>query len=138
MQPLTEAQRELFERAGAQLRAAFGELVVASADEPAFFVALGEPGVRVNVEALGEDEAVLEAYCWLARELSIDAEVAMFLARQNVELRFGSLCIDGEDAIILQHALFAESVVPEVLERVVRLLAAFGQELEPELRARFA
>ncbi len=138
MDPLSAVQEELFRRAGEQLRAGFGELVIQSPDEPAFFVGLGATGVRVDVEPLGEDEAILEAYCWLAQGLRIDAEVGLFLARRNVELRIGSLCIDDEDAIILQHGMFAESLVPGTLERIVRVLADLATELESELRSRFS
>ena len=130
-------QRRLYEQAGRHLRAGFDELVLESPDEPAFFVRLGSVGVRVNVEPAGEDAAILEAYAWLARDLPIDAEVGLFLARRNVELRFGSLCIDAEDAVILQHALFEESVSEPALERLVRLLADTADTLDAELRSRF-
>ncbi len=129
-------QQRLYEEAGRCLRAGFGELVLESPDEPAFFVRLGSVGVRVNVEPAGEDAAILEAYAWLARDLAIDAELGLFLARHNVELQFGSLCVDVEDAVILQHALFEESVSEPVLERLVRLLAHTADTLDAELRAR--
>ena len=133
----TAAHQRLFEQIGGFLRTGFDELVLASPDEPAYFVRLGAVGVRVNVEAAGEAEALIEAYSWLAPQLRIDAEVGLHLARLNVELRVGSLCIDAEDAIILQHALFAEAVSAPVLERLVRLLAHTAETLDAELRAEF-
>lgn len=138
MEPLTVAQEALLGRTGERLRERFGELVVQSPDEPAFFVGLGATGVRIDVQPFGDDEAVLEAYCWLAQGLRVDAEVGLFLARENVELRIGSLCIDGENAILLQHALFTDSLTTDTLERVVRLLAGLGEQLESELRSRFS
>lgn len=119
------------------LHASFGELVLASETEPAFFVALGPVGVRVNVESIGDDAAMVEAYAWIAQRVSITPELGLFLVQRNVELRFGSLCIDEEGAIVLQHALFAEAVGVDVLERLVRILAHLGEELDEELRERF-
>jgi hypothetical protein len=133
----TAAQEHLFGQVGTLLRAAFDELVLESPEEPAYFVRLGPLGVRVNVEVAGEDAAVVEAYSWLAPDLRVDAEVGLHLARQNVELRFGSLCIDAEDAIILQHALFPEAVSGAVLERLVRALAQTAETLDSELRVQF-
>jgi hypothetical protein len=137
VQSASAAQQQLFARTGEWLRASFGELLLESSEEPAYFVRLGPVGVRVNVEAVGEDEAVIEAYSWVARGLRIDAEVGLHLARQNIELRIGSLGIDGEDAIILQHALFADAASEPVLERVVRVLAGVAEQLDDDLRTRF-
>lgn len=131
------AQQELFVRTGEWLRGSFGELLLSSPDEPAYFVRLGPIGVRVNVEPIGEDDAVIEAYAWVARDLRVDAEVGLHLARQNVELRIGSLCIDDEDAIILQHVLFSDAASEAVLERVVRVLAGMAEQLDEDLRTRF-
>jgi hypothetical protein len=50
-----------------------------------------------------------------------------------VELSFGALCIDGEDAIILQHSLFRESVDEVVLPRLVGVLASTAESLDDEL-----
>lgn len=50
-----------------------------------------------------------------------------------MELSFGALCIDGEDAIILQHSLFPESVDEVVLPRLVGVLASTAESLDDEL-----
>jgi hypothetical protein len=109
-----------------------------SPDEPAYFVGLGRIGVRVNVEAVADGDAVLELYAWIAQGRAITPALGLYLARRNVELRFGALCIDGEDAIILQHALFSEAAGGVILERLVRVMAESAEALDAELTQRFA
>jgi hypothetical protein len=137
VQPATPAQDELYRRAGRHLRAAFGEPVLEAPDEPAYFVPLGSIGVRVNIEPIGEHDAVLQAYAWVAQGLPVTPEIGLYLAERNIELRFGSLCVDGEDAIILQHTLFSEATSETVLDRLVRAIAESAQTLDDELRLRF-
>jgi hypothetical protein len=134
---MTPAQRELFARAGAQLRRCFEGQVAASEQEGAYFVAIGQGGVRVNVAALGEASAMLDACVWIGRGLTASAELGLYLARRNAELPIGSLCIDDDGQIFLQHALLAESVEPSALERVVRYLAHAAETLDEELQTRF-
>jgi hypothetical protein len=134
---LSPGERELYSRAGELLRRSFGEVVLAAEDEPAYFVPLGRIGVRVGVERAGDDGAVLEAYAWIAQGLAVSPALGLHLAERNAALRFGALCIDGEGDVILQDALFAESVDGVVLERLVRVLAQSADALDAELRARF-
>jgi hypothetical protein len=137
MDSLTDAQQLLLRLTGALLHASFDELVLASEEEPAFFVRLGAIGVRVNVEPIGDDSAIVEAYAWIGQELAITPELGLFLVQRNVELRVGALCVDQEGSIFLQHALFAESVNEVVLERLVRILATNAERLDDELTDRF-
>jgi hypothetical protein len=137
VQALTEPQRELLRETGAQLREAFAGNVLESEQEPAYLVTLGEVGVRVGVEPLGEESAMLEACAWIGRELAIRPELGLFLAERNAQLPLGSLCIDAEGSIFLQHALLAEGVEPSVLERLIRWLAHSAETLDRELRERF-
>ncbi len=134
---MTDATRTLHERAGRYLRAAFGDQVLESPDEPAYYVGLGRIGVRVNVAAAGDDGAVLEAYSWIAQQLPVTPELGLHLVQRNAEMRFGSLSIDGEGAIILEHALFSEEASQTILERLVRVMAETADALDQELLDRF-
>jgi hypothetical protein len=133
----TAEQQQLHALAGGWLRSAFSDAVTEAPDEPAYFVALGAIGVRVNIEPIGADDAVIEAYSWIAQGLAVTPELGLYLAERNAEVRFGALSIDGEGAIILGYALFADGASEAVLERVVRILAESAQALDEELRARF-
>jgi hypothetical protein len=137
VQRLTAAQRELLASTGAKLRAEFGDAVIESRDEPAHFVRLGSIGVRVDIEPAGDDDAVIAAYSWIAQGLTVTPELGLFLAERNAELRFGALSVDGEGAIILGDALFADGANQTVLARLVTVLAESAQALDEELRARF-
>jgi hypothetical protein len=135
---MTAAQRQLHAQAGSLLRAAFGEAVRDAPGEPAYFVAVGRVGVRVNVEAVGDADAVRELYAWIAQGLAVTPEVGLYLAERNIAMRFGSLAVDGERAIIFQHSLFAEAVGAVVLGRLVGVLASSADALDQELRERFS
>jgi hypothetical protein len=134
----TAAQRELLASTGAKLRAEFGDAVIESPDEPAHFVRLGSIGVRVDIEPAGDDDAVIAAYSWIAQGLRVTPEIGLVLAERNAELRFGALSVDGEGAIILGDALFADGASGSVLARLVRILAESAEALDAELRSRFA
>jgi hypothetical protein len=134
---VTRAQTELHERVAGLLREAFGELVKHAPSEPAFFVPLGRVGVRVEIEAVGEQDAIVECYSWIAQQLTVDDRLAAFLAHRNAGLRFAALCVDGEGAVIVRHAIFAESTEKRVLARLLETLSAIADELDEELRSRF-
>jgi hypothetical protein len=138
VEELTPVQRELLASTGHKLRSAFGDAVIESPDEPAYFVGLGSIGVRVEVEPVGADDAVIAAYSWIAQGLRVTAELALDLVQRNAELRFGALSVDGEGAIILGDALFADGASEKVLARLVTVLAATAEALDAELRERFA
>jgi hypothetical protein len=91
----------------------------------------------VEIEAVGEDDAIVECYCWIAQKLTVDDSLAAFLAHRNAGLRFAALCVDGEGAVIVRHALFAETLDKTVLGRLVETLSAIADELDEELRGRF-
>ena len=111
------------------LRRAFGEAVTRAPDEPAWFVAIGSVGVRVQLEESG----AVQCYSWVARGREITAELGLALARRNNELSFTSLSIDDEDAIIVEHWLFPESVDRVVLPRTVTFVATVAESIDDEL-----
>jgi hypothetical protein len=135
---VSSVQEDLHRRVGAELRDAFGELVQAAPHEPAYFVSLGRIGVRVEVEAVGNDNALIETFSWIAQKLTVDDQLAALLARRNATLRFGALCVDGEGDIILRHALFPEQLSKTVLVRLVELISSTADTIDQELRERFS
>lgn len=134
-------QLELHRRAGELLRVTFGADQVREAnldpDHPAHLVSVGRIGVRVSAEKIGDTAAVLEVSAWIARGLEVTTEVGAYLAERTGRLRFSALSVNDEGAIIVAHALFAESVAEPVLSRLVRVLAQSAGALDEELRARF-
>jgi hypothetical protein len=120
------------------LHEAFGELVREAPEEPAFYVPCGRIGVRVEVEEVGDGNALIECYSWVAQGLPIDGHVCEFLVRRNAGLRFGALCVDGEGAIFLRHALFAEQLQEPVLARLIEILGSTADSIDDELTERFA
>ena len=102
-------------------------------DEPAFFVALGRIGVRVETESVGADAAIVECYSWIAQSALVYEPLAAFLARRNASMRFASLCVDGEGAVIIRHAMFSEATSKELLARLVKTLAVAADEIDLEI-----
>jgi len=125
----------LVDRVGEHLNRAFGDQVSRAPNEPAFYVALGRIGVRVTVEPIEGEEGVVDAYSWIGQGLPITPDLALRLAERNAELRFGALCIDGEGAILLKHALFADALSEPVLTRLVGILTETTDALDAELHA---
>lgn len=131
------AQQHCYEQAQRHLEGAFGPQVQEHPHEPSFFVATGRVGVRVDVTAVGEDDAVIDVLSWIAQGLPVTPDVGEWLARRAISLGFGALAIDGEDAIILQHSLFAEGANGVVLPRLVALMGTTADAIDAELREEF-
>lgn len=138
MKPASEAQQRCFEEVGRCLREAFGGVVEESEEEATYRLPLGPYGIRVTVSRIDDDEAVVDVYTWLGRDLAVTPEVARFLLERNAQLRFGSLGVDPDGDILLGHSLFCEQADTLVLRRLVEMLAAVAEELEGELGKRFA
>jgi hypothetical protein len=138
MLAMTIPSDTLYQQLSRMLREAFGELVREAPEEPAFFVPSGRIGVRVEVEAVSDQNVLIECYSWVAQGLPIDGRVCEFLVRRNASLRFGALCVDGEGSIFLRHALFAEQLQEPVLSRLIQLLGSTADTIDDELRERFA
>ena len=130
---MTSAQTELHDRVEGYLRESFGDLLSSAPSEPAFFVALGRVGVRVEIEAVGADAAIVECYSWIAQSALVDENLAAFLSHRNASMRFASLCVDGEGAVIIRHAMFSEATSKELLARLVQSLAAAADEVDLEI-----
>ncbi len=137
MPELTPAQRDLLDQIGPILGRAFGDEVLVAPDQPSLFVRRGSIGVRVDVAPTPSGDAVVECYAWVAQDVAITAELGLYLAQRNVELHFGALAIDGDSAVMFQHALFADAVSEPVLVRLIRVLAQTADVLDAEIRARF-
>ena len=122
-------------RVGRWLRVAFGDAVAEAPSDPtAYYVAQGRIGVRVNVVPVGDGDAVIEAYSWIGQGVPITDWLGRYLAERNAELRFGTLSIDGEGAIILAHSLFGDGADEVVLPRLVRIISETADALDEELR----
>ncbi len=137
MQLEQQAQEDLYARVATYLRQGFGELAQASDDSPLFSIWLGNVGIRVAVEAVGEDRAVVDVATWLGRGVSVTEEVAHHLLRKNTELRFGTLGVDEDGDITFDYSLLGESVTKDALSRVVRIFSATADQLDNELMMRF-
>lgn len=134
---MSVAQEELLELTGRHLREAFGELVKDAPGEAAFFIPLGRLGVRVEIEAIGDQQALVEVYSWVAQRIVVDDGLTDFLVRRNAGLRFGALCVDGEGDIIFRHALFPDGAGKPVLRRLIEVMADTADTLDEEIRSRF-
>lgn len=132
------AQEQCYTQAQRDLDGAFGERLQAHPAQPSLFVKQGRVGVRVDVTPVGADAAVIGVLSWIAQGLPVTPAVGEWLARRASRLNFGALAIDGEDAIVLQHALFAEGANGVVLPRLVVLMASTADAIDAELRAAFA
>lgn len=134
----SDAQRRYLELVGGWLRESYCELAQQSEQgHPVFLVPGGPHAMRVRVSPIGKDEAVIDVYTWLGRDIQLTPEVARYLLEKNGQLRFGKLSIDPDGDLILEDSLFAEQLDASVVTRLVRLLAAAADEIEDELRTRF-
>jgi hypothetical protein len=73
----------------------------------------------------------------VGRGLAITPDLAIFLLRKNHETPFGALSLRDDDEIAFRHILFGESVTKDTLSMLLRLLAAYSDEIEDELNMRF-
>jgi hypothetical protein len=130
-------QADLYARTERYLRQAFGDVVDAVADQPAFFVELGGRSCLITVLANGPDTALM-VYTKLGGGLAITPEVARFLLRRSHEqMPFGSLGLQEDDELAVHHLLFGETVTEKTFRDLLSTLAESCEELEEELDRRF-
>lgn len=137
MEPATEAQRRTLDLVHECLREAFGPLLAEGERTPAFLVPGGPHGIRVAVQPVGEDEAVVDVFTWVGRDVEVTSEVARWLLERNAALRFVSLALDADGDVRIDAALFPENVSADELARVVALVAAAADDVDRELSERF-
>lgn len=118
-------------RAG--LREAFGDHVEESPRGPTFLVPGGPHGIRVTVSPIGDDEAVVDVYTWVGRDVELTAEVARYLLEKNGHLRFAAAGLDRDGDLRLEASLFPDQVTAAALGRLVDVVAAAADELDQEL-----
>lgn len=127
---------ECYERVERCVREAFGEF---QREGDSTLVVRGGPyGIRITVSGVGDsDEAVVDVYTWLGRNVTVTPDIACYLLERNALLRFGSLAVDPSGDILLGYALFPEHLDAGVMTKVVRAIAVAADEFETELEARF-
>jgi hypothetical protein len=91
--------------------------------------------VRVSTCAVGDSDALVEAYTWLGDGVALTPSVTRYLLEKNACLRFGSLGIDSDGAVLLAGSIFAEHVSAVALARHIELIGATADEVERELSA---
>ena len=89
--------------------------------------------MRVSTCAVGESDALVELYTWLGDGVALTPSVTRYLLEKNACLRFASLGIDADGAVLLADSLLAEHVNAVALARHIELLGATADEVEREL-----
>jgi len=130
---LNGPQRDLFQHVGRCLCEAYGDDAGTASRQATFLVPVGPHGVRVTTCAVGDTEALVELYTWLADGVELTPSVTRYLLEKNACLRFGSLGIDADGDVLLADSLFAEHLNAVVLARHIELLGATANEVEREL-----
>jgi hypothetical protein len=138
MELQNQAHERCYAMVASYLKQSFGDLAEPSENDPSFYVALGRVGMYVTANSMGDDDASVSVYAWLARGLTITPEVASRMLELNAEYRFGALAVDSDGDIIYEHVLPAEGLTKGALATVVRLVSSGANEIDNELRMRFA
>lgn len=112
---------------------AYGDHAGTASRQATYLVPVGPHGVRVSTCAVGENDALVELYMWLGDGMALTPSVMRYLLEKNACLRFGSLGIDEDGAVLLADSLFAEHVNAVALARHIELLGATADEVEREL-----
>src|SRR4051812_22226144 len=132
-----QAHEEAYTLVAGYLRQSFGDLAEADEERPYFSLALGRVGINVTVQAMGDDEAAINIYTWLAHGLEVTDEAARFLLERNGAFRVGRFSIDDDGDIMLDHTLLADTLSKAELATVVRWMSGIADEVEDELKMRF-
>lgn len=135
MRLASDAHRAAYERVRACLRDLYGPLLIEADDVPSFRIPGGPWGVRVTVQPIGRDEAVVDVYTWLGRGVEVTPELARRLLERNASLRFVALELDEDGDIRLGGSLFAEHATPELLARLAELVATAADDVERAVRS---
>ena len=96
-------------------------------------------------ERQGHERARLYGHVWGEHRESFDRapqavteEVAKVLLEKNWALRIGTLGIDEDGEITVDHCLMGESLSKDELAQVLRLMSGIAGDLDDELTMRFS
>lgn len=132
-----QAHEECYALVAAYLRQSFGELAEPDDEHPIFYVQLGRKMLRVGVDPVGDDLAVVEVFTWLGAGLPMTFEVIEHMLQQNGRLRFGALALDEDGDVLFHHSLAGEGLDKDFLATLIHIMADSADQLENELSVRF-
>jgi hypothetical protein len=137
MQELSPAQDKCLAIVASYMRQSFGELAESLEESPGFRIRLGGVMLYVEVTPMGDDDAAVQIYGWVGRNITPTAEMNSRLLEMNNEYRFGRLALDGDNDVVFEHAIPADAVTKASLALLVRVLASTADDIDDELRMRF-
>lgn len=135
----SRVQEEAYRRMVQWLLEIFGDLVSLHPTVPAAMIILseGSPVVYVSALPIAEDMAVINARTFVVVGARITPGLMEFLLRENAGLPLGSLGLDQEDRIVLDHSFHGLSENPDDLRLAVSVVAGLADSLSHQIISRW-
>lgn len=106
----TQAQQQGYERCLGVARQVFGETIRVLDDEPGFVLVQGSTMVISHVFPWGDDGSVLRTYAPVVVGAEMTQELAVFLLRENENMRFGGFSLGDDGTIFFNHNVVADTI----------------------------
>jgi T3SS (YopN, CesT) and YbjN peptide-binding chaperone 1 len=136
----SEAHKQVFERARGYLHSLFGEVNVTQTDD-AFALREGSTFVYVRTFPIGEQQAGVEIFSYVAIGVEVTQALMRFLLTYNMRLLFGgfglSIDEDGTALVVLSHTILGDKMERVELYASVSAIARVADDLDDEIVGNF-
>lgn len=100
----------------------------------------GSARVFVRVNAMGDDQSIVEIFCYALSKVPVTPALYEYVATKN-NYRFGKLSLvvmdDGTGRVMVGHTLLGTYLDPDELLIAVSLVADLADNLDDEMKAKF-
>jgi hypothetical protein len=133
----SDPQKACYEKVAQWMQELFGEMAMKRDDAPVFGVVLGSALAQISVHSWGDDDATVLVHAYVVTGAEAKPELMRFLLDRNAYTRFGSLGLDKDGDIVLQHSLIGSTCSKDSLRLAILLLLRTADELDDQIVSRW-
>jgi hypothetical protein len=129
----TETQRDFYETVKGWVQEIFGESATLVDDRPSFLLPIGNAGIVVLIQSVGETDACADFYSWPMDEVQVDGEMAHEMLRLNGMYRFGNLNLQSDGTVLVEYIALKGALDKATFKSLAYMVAAGSDEIGSEL-----
>lgn len=133
----TEAQESVYRRVVEYATQLFGEQLIVEGDRPIVGLWAGSAIVRAAVLPWGEDDAVVNVWSWIVRDVEPTADLMHYLLRENRDMRFGAFSLDADNDIVFEHTIAGSSLDKDELRASIYAVISTADKADDEIVSRW-
>ena len=133
----TQAQQQGYERCVDLARKVFGESIRVLDDEPGFVLVHGSTMVISHVFPWGDDKSVMRSYAPVVVGADMTQELAVFLLKENDDMRFGGFSLGDDGTIFFNHNVVADTIDKDEFKSAILAVVTTADDYDDQIVSRW-